>query len=853
MFKQCVLLIGTILLAGPAITAQQPAPPQRPAALQSIEERTSGTKKLDGYFPLYWDENAGAMYLEIPRFDTDFLFSNGLSAGLGSNDIGLDRGQGGGSRIVQFQRVGRRVLMVQGNLSFRSSSKNPLERKSVEDSFAKSVLWGFPVAAMTGDRVLVDATDFFMRDWYNAGSRLRPGNYRIDRARSTFFVPNTKNFPKNTEVDVLLTFVNEPTGGGPGGGGGPSQGPAPIGGTGGGGGGGGFGGGLFSGSVGSVTPSPDSVTLREHISFVELPDNDYQPRYDDPRAGYGGLSFIDYSTPIGEPMQFRYVRRHRLQKKDPAAAISEPIKPIQYWVDSGAPEDVKKALVEGASWWNQAFEAAGFRNAFKVDILPDGADPMDIRYNMINWVHRSTRGWSTGGSVSDPRTGEIIKGMARMDSHRARTDYNLYAALLGADAAAADTAFVLARVRQVSAHEVGHTLGMAHNYIASIDERSSVMDYPAPRARLSPSGDIDVSQAYGRGPGDYDVWAIRWGYGIFPAATERDSLAAIVAEGLRKGYLYLGDGAARPESASDPRTNLWDDAASPLEFLRHQTEVRRVALNRFGLRNIRAGEPVSTLQERLAPLYFWHRFALNGAVKTIGGMEYSGTVRGDNQTATRPIDGRRGREALSLLLAQLQPNELAIPDTVITLLAPRPAGFEGAVNNTNSPVGELFRGRTDPAFDELSAARTLAQMIVDGILQRERAARLVAFASRGANMLTLGEAIDSLVARTWGTRAAGESAKNVALRRVTQRAVADRLLMLAADADASPEVRAMAEYQIGRLRALAQRNAGAGDTMNRAHWSLIAGDFARWTDRRELPRPTTALAAPPGDPFGVEP
>jgi hypothetical protein len=455
-----------------------------------------------------------------------------------------------------------------------------------------------------------------------------------------------------------------------------------------------------------------------------------------------------------------------------------------------------------------------------------------------------------GGSLGDPRTGEILKGMARLDSHRARTDYNIYAALMGADAAAADTGFVLARVRQVSAHEVGHTLGLSHNYIASTIERASVMDYPAPRVRYRSNRTIDLSQAYARGPGDYDVWAIRWGYGIFPPASERDSLAAIVREGLAKGYLYLSDADARPESASDPRTNLWDDAANPIAFLEEQLSVRQFALDHFGMRNIRAGEPVATLQERLVPLYFWHRFALNGVAKTIGGMTYANAVKGDSQVATQPIDGRSQRKALSWLLSSLEPYLLAIPDSVINLMGPRPSGYSGPVNNSNSPVGELFRGRTDPAFDELSAARSLSQMIVDGILQRERAGRLVTFATRAPDMLTLGETIDSLVARTWDAPDRGYFPKMVALRRVTQRAVADRLLTLAADADAMPEVRAVAEYEITRLRPVAQRRAARGDTMTRAHWSSIAGDFARWIDRRELPKPTPALAPPPGDPFG---
>ena len=546
MLKQSALLITSLLLAGPVLHARpstslgaglsvvegrQPAAQQRPAAVQSIDDRTSGMKKIDGYFPLYWDERTGFMYLEISRFDSDFLFSSGLSAGLGSNDIGLDRGSGrGGGRLVQFQRVGPRVFLVQPNQSFRSSSKNPLERKSVEDSFAKSILWGFAIAAESQGRVLVDATDFFLRDVASAAGSLRPGNYTVDRTRSAFYLPNTRNFPKNTEVDMTLTFVAGPAGGGGGGGGGPTQGPAQIGATGGGGGGGGFGGGLFSGSVGSVTPSPEAVTMREHVSLVELPDlAGYTPRHDDPRAGYGGATFVDFSQPISEPIQFRYIRRHRLQKKDPGAAISEPVKPIQYWVDSGAPEDVKKALIEGAMWWDKAFEAAGFRNAFKVEVLPDGADPMDIRYNMINWVHRSTRGWSSGGSVSDPRTGEIIKATVTLGSLRDRQDYMIFEGLLspytnGTERPAVLYETALARIRQLSAHEVGHTLGLGHNYYDSSKGWISVMDYPTALAELKADGTIDLSRAYHQNIGEWDKIAINWGYREFANRANDDAL-----------------------------------------------------------------------------------------------------------------------------------------------------------------------------------------------------------------------------------------------------------------------------------------------------------------------------------------
>jgi len=425
-------VISLILLAASA-PAQQGggrganAAAQAPVRIPSIEERTAGMTKQDGYFPIYWDERTGSLWLEIPRLNEDFLLATGLAAGLGSNDIGLDRGQEGGGRVVSFQRIGPRLMLAQGNESFRSSSPNPAERRSVADSFASSILWGFVVGAETNGRVLVDATDFFLRDGNNSGGALRPGTYRVDRVRSAFYMARTKAFPKNTEVEVTLTFANETGGGGRGGAGGPAQGPAPIGAVVG---GGGRGGGLFSGTVASVTPSPEAVTLREHYSLVELPDGNYSPREDDPRAGYGGLEYVDYSVPIGEPMVRHYLRRHRLEKKDPSAGISEPVKPIRYYVDPGAPEDIRKALLEGASWWSQAFEAAGFRNAFIVEVLPEGADPMDIRYNMINWVHRSTRGWSTGATVADPRTGEIIKATVTLGSLRDRQDYLIFEGLL---------------------------------------------------------------------------------------------------------------------------------------------------------------------------------------------------------------------------------------------------------------------------------------------------------------------------------------------------------------------------------------------------------------------------------------
>lgn len=779
----------------------------------SIAARTAGMDRRDGFLPIYLDARQGRILLEIPRDSTRALCLITQATGLGSNPIGIDRGSSGATYVARFDRDGDRVLFVLENWSYRSSSGNPDHARSVSEAFPPSTVASMPLLADESGRLLVDATDMVMRDWNDVAATLaqyRQGTYTVARDRSTVYRPNTKGFPDNTEIDVALTFA---TTGRPG------------------------------GTVEAIVPDGRALTLRQHLSFVKLPDDAFRPRALDPRVGFFGIQFNDYARPIQEPLQVRWAARHRLERVNPSDPTSPIKNPIRYYVDRGIPEPIRSATLQGVKWWEEAFDRAGLKGGFTVELLPEGVDPMDARYNVVQWENRNERGWSVGGTLDDPRTGEIIKGMARLDSHRARTDYNLYAGLMGANASPADTAFVLARVRQVSAHEVGHTLGLSHNYIASTYERASVMDYPPPRVRLDANGRIDLSQAYGVGPGPYDVWGIHWGYGTFTPATERDSLRAVIADGLKKGYLYLSDADARPEYGSDPRVNLWDDAATPLDFLKTQTAVRRVAIKQFGDRNIRPGEPIALLQERFVPVYFFHRFALNGTSKAIGGMEYSNAVRGDAQQATRAVPYQQQLDALRLMLDALRPEELAIPDTVLTLMAP------GA--NAVTPTVELFGSRTRPAFDELGAARSLAQMIVDMILQPDRAARLVEFATRGEGPhLTLAGTIDKLTGATWDAPEPA-SAKLAALQRVTQRAVIEKLLTLAADSGAATEVRAMAELKIADLRTRARaKQASARSDEARAHWLSIVNDCTRWIERRELPKLSPALIAPPGDPFG---
>ncbi|HWZ30830.1 MAG TPA: zinc-dependent metalloprotease [Bryobacteraceae bacterium] len=813
----------------------------------SIEQRTSGMQKIDGYFPMYWDDRTGSLWLEISRFDTDFLYTTGLAAGLGSNDLGLDRGQGGQGRLVSFQRIGPKVLLTQHNESFRSSSPNEAERKSVEDSFAKSVLWGFTVAAETNGHVLVDATDFILRDGHGAAGGLRPGTYRVDRTRSAVYMARTKAFPKNTEIEVTLTFANDAAGGGRGGGGGPAQGPPAIGtGDAGGGrggrGGGGFGGGLFSGTVASVTPSADSVTLREHYSLVELPDGNFKPRDDDPRAGYGGLNFVDYSVPIGEPMVKRYIRHHRLEKQDPSAAMSEPVKPIRYWVDSGAPEDVRKALIEGASWWNQAFEAAGFKNAFLVDVLPPGADPMDIRYNMINWVHRSTRGWSSGGTVADPRTGEILKATVTLGSLRDRQDYLIFEGLLSPYTTGTEKPDILyqtaiSRIRQLSAHEVGHTLGLGHNYYDSTKGWISVMDYPHPQEELRADGTIDLSHAYPQRIGEWDKVAINYGYRVLPPGDEAAALTRILDDAWAQDLRYF----TNQDLEAHPKVDQWSNGVNQADELNQMMKVRRAALNRLGEHTIRKGAPMATVEEPLVPVYMYHRYAVESASSMVAGIDYIYGIRGDGRTPVKWETAANQRKALDALANTLRPSELAVPKQVLDAIPPRPPGF--------GRHRELFPRTTGDGFDPLSPATVASDVTIGFVLIPDRAARMVAQHAVDPSLPGLEEVIDKLTKATLDAPAA--TPYELEIRRAEERVFVDRVMWLAT-ASPNGQVRAIATLKLSKLAARLRADASTSEAEQAQH-QLLAADIKRFMERpAEIARVLPAPDAPPGAPIGDE-
>jgi hypothetical protein len=823
-FRVIALTAALVAACSPARSAPAPAPaPDRPAAQQAGQPAQAGQAggqaaqaaaqaSSSNLLPVRHDASTGRILLTIPRMGEEMLYLNTLATGLGTTSASLDRGQTGGSALVRFERRGPRVLMVQPNLTFRAITGDTLLQRSVEESFPRSVMWSFAVASEGPAGTVVDATDFFMSDMYGVAGRLRSGgmgNLRIDANRSYIDGARTGSFPDNTEVRAVLSYITDEA----------------------------------TGALNRMAPDGRWVVFEQQHSFVRLPNPPMAMRPFDPRAGLFSMSFMDFAQGFDSDYRQRVTARWRLEPRDTAAylrgELTEPVKPIIYYMDPGIPEPYRTAYFEGGRWWNSMFEAAGWRNAFRVEELPAGVDPMDSRYPMIYNVHRQERGPSVGPSFRDPRTGEIVGTVIRMDSYRSLVDHDIYMGLMpaaGANGLQIDAReFSMARRRQHTAHEIGHTLGIAHNFIAATQGRSSVMDYPYPLIELDGQGRLDISRAYAPGGGAHDTLAIRYAYTWFPnAQAEREGLQRIIRDAEARGLRFVGDAHAAL-TGSIPSATQWIEGETMMAALDRTMAVRRLLLQHFDQRAAQPGEPLAVLNRRLAHVYLHHRYALNGAIKYIGGLDFGYALAGEATTPTRVLPAAEQRQALQRVYTTLQPAELRIPDRIVALIPPVPYGFDGDLTAIPTPAGT--------AFDPVNLAHSFAQEVVDNLIHPVRANRLAVQASRDPQQVSLNEVLTGLVQATWATAepARTPNATDAALRRVAQRAVLDGLLDLAGARNATPEVRSVTEFH---LQQLLQRLSAAptGTTEERSHRATARRDIERYfrgeDDPASRPRPS---------------
>ncbi|WP_339654519.1 zinc-dependent metalloprotease [uncultured Maribacter sp.] len=797
MNKYYVLLLGFAFLCFNTVSAQ-------------FSDKKKDFVKYEGLYNFYYDESQDKIYLEVNELNKEFLYVYSLSSGIGSNDIGLDRGQLGNEQVVFFKKAGNKLLLVQPNLKYRAITDNILERKSVEQAFAKSILFGFPIEEENSGVYIIDISDFLMQDAHGVTERLKrsqQGSYSLDKSKSAFALDRTKAFPKNVEFDVTLTFKGEPTGS----------------------------------YIKSVTPNASLVTVAEHHSFIELPDGNYEKREFDPRSGSYPFSYYDYATPVESPILKQFITRHRLSKKNPDQEISEAIEPIIYYLDNGTPEPIRSALLEGGRWWNQAFEAIGYKDAFQLIMLPDEADPLDVRYNVIQWVHRSTRGWSYGSSITDPRTGEIIKGHVSLGSLRIRQDFLIAQALMNKPFAERDDNYqpmldiAIARIRQLSAHEIGHTLGFSHNYAASTTDKSSVMDYPHPQFSLV-NGEIDFSKAYETGIGDWDKVTVAYSYQNFSKNDEKKGLNAILEKAKTDGLRYITDQDARPQGSAHVLAHLWDNGAEVSKELDEMLRIRKTAINNFSVDNIQGGTPYSVLEDVFVPLYFYHRYQTEGVAKIIGGLEYNYAVKGDGQQTVAIANKAMQQEALKSVLKTLDATEIAIPKDKLRLFPPRAFG--------TPRTRESINGKTGVSFDALSAVETASDMTLSFLLHPERASRLIQQKAIEGNNLGLEEVVNELILTTINKKHKdaylSEAQTTINFR------VLFHIMNLAGHKEVHPQVNAIASQKLKELSLQLAKDSGG----NPIHAEMIKR-IKEFYDHPELFKVIPSPKIPDGSPIGM--
>lgn len=768
-------------------------------------------QKFEGLFNFHYDSSNDKIYMEVSDLDTEFLYISSLSSGIGSNDIGLDRGQLGGERVVSFKKMGNKLMLIQPNLQYRALTDNALEKESVKQAFAASVLFGFPIETMSKGNYVIDLTPFLMQDTHGVARRLQQsnqGSYSIDKSKSAVNLERTKAFPKNIEFDLMLTFKGQAKGG----------------------------------YIRSVTPTPDLVTVAQHHSFVALPELDFEKRAYDPRSGAYAFSYMDYATPVSSPIEKRYIARHRLEKKDPNAAISEAVEPIVYYLDNGTPEPVRSALLEGGKWWNQAFEAIGYKDAFQVKILPEDVDPLDVRYNVIQWIHRSTRGWSYGSNVSDPRTGEILKGHVSLGSLRIRQDFMIAQALTKAPFAGNDANhqamldMAVARIRQLSAHEIGHTLGFMHNFAASTNNKASVMDYPHPQFELD-GAQILYDNAYEIGIGDWDKVSVAYSYSDFPdsVSDESQALEDILEAATKKGLRYLSDSDARSPGSASVHAHLWDNGTTAAQGLNEVLAVRAQAIENFGLDNIRTGEPLSVLEDVFAPLYFFHRYQTEAAAKVIGGIDYSYQVKGSSQSDVTPVAAAMQKQALQEVLKTLDASHMAIPSSKLSLFPPRSPAYGRS--------RESFKGKTGVAFDPIAAPETSADISLGFLFHPQRVSRLIQQQSLDSKQMGL----KGLLSEVW--KATVEKRHTDSYLGTVQNSINIRvfthLLNMLAQEEVHPEVTAIGyEFMNDKMRAIPLSKASVMEKEMYRRWQSFVKNPSTF---KVIPSPQI----PDGSPIGM--
>ena len=790
-----------LALAPPAAAA----PDKPPAA-------TAGAVRQDGLLPVYVDKARGRILLSLPAPDAQgvsgrFLYVAALKTGLGSAPVGLDRARIGEAQVLAFRRIGRKVVAEFENHKFRAAGAPDAEQAAAREAFSVSTVWAGEVVETTADgRILVDISSFLTRDGIGVADALKqagePG-YKLVPDLSIADPRAVKVFPENLEFEARQTYASDT--------------PGP--------------------EVRNIAPDPKLITFEVRHSLVKLPEPGYQPRAFDPRTGGFSTMVLDYAAPLGEEIVQRYANRFRLEKTDPAAARSSVRKPIVFYVDRAAPEPIRSALVEGAAWWSQAFEAAGFIDAFQVKVLPEGADPLDVRYNVINWVDRATRGWSYGQAVVDPRTGEIVKGSVLLGALRVRQDMLIFEGLVGAHhngtGGPNDPIQVsLARLRQLSAHEVGHSIGFAHNFAGSTQDRASVMDYPAPRVLLK-DGRIDLSDAYGVNIGGWDKFTVDWLYG-----EDGEPALRKVKASIDQGQRYVTDVDSRPLGVAQPWGSLWDDGADPAAELTRMMAVRRAALDQFGLGALKPGEPVANLKRKYVPIYLLHRYQLEAASKLLGGVDFAYAVIGDGRETSSPVPAAQQRAALAALLATLDPKALDTPESLTAMLSSAQSG-----DPDRQYVIEVFATAGGPVFDPLVAAEVAAGLTLDNLLAPDRMARLVDQHRRDPAQLGVGEMLDRLIDTAFAP-AAGR------LGEISRR-VQTRLVLNLANAARDPKVSPAVGSEISaRLAALPARLKGGADPADRAHRQRLIALLGDPALLAKLSEPKLKPQTPPGMPIG---